>query len=79
MTATVFVIRAMSRNPDLSVMPDRSKTDQAGITQEEEDEEEEEEEGKEEEEEEDEEENDEEGDDDEEEVQDPDNSENTYL
>ena len=43
MTATVFVIRAMSRNPDLSVMPDRSKIDQTDITQEEEEEEEEEE------------------------------------
>ena len=43
MTATVFVIRAMSRNPDLSVMPDRSKIDQTDITQEEEDEETEEE------------------------------------
>ena len=43
MTATVFVIRAMSRNPDLSVMSDKSEKDEADAIQDEEDEEEEEE------------------------------------
>jgi hypothetical protein len=41
-TATVFVIRAMSRNPELSVMPERSEKDKSDAIQEEEDEEEEE-------------------------------------
>jgi hypothetical protein len=49
----VFVIRAMSRNPELSVMPDRSEKDNGDAIQEEEDEEDEDEDDDEEEEEDD--------------------------
>jgi hypothetical protein len=38
-TATVFVIRAMSRNPELSVVPDRSEKDKGDAIQEEEEDE----------------------------------------